>query len=149
MLKAEAGVPIRELRDKAKRAAGLKVSEAAFEPEMVEIALGEYSLIYRVGYTIELQPASAWHRLIVCLKDFPDQLPSPLVVADLMEAFQFTWKLRLPPVLPPIMVPGSYAMIRSARELPLVYRTAEAPSVVNVVEPFIHESPSGVFGRHD
>jgi len=28
-------------------------------------------------------------------------------------------------------------MIRSARELALVYRAAEAPMVVNVVEPFL------------
>jgi hypothetical protein len=58
-----------------------------------------------------------------------------------MEAFGFVWRLRLPPEIPPIMTAGSFAMIRSARELPLVYRTADAPTVVNVVEPLIHTRP--------
>jgi hypothetical protein len=36
-------------------------------------------------------------------------------------------------------------MIHSARELPLVYRAAEAPAVVNVVEPLLQgQQPSGL-----
>jgi hypothetical protein len=52
-----------------------------------------------------------------------------------MEAFEFVWRLRLLPQVPPSMTAGSYAVVRSARELPLVYRTAEASTVVNIVEP--------------
>src|SRR5262245_55702658 len=94
--------------------------------KMMEIAIGPDALIHRVGYTIDLQPATAWHHLIVGLKDYPDRLPGPLVISELMEAFNFVWKLRLPLEVPPMMTGGSYAMIGSARELPLVYRTAEA-----------------------
>jgi hypothetical protein len=137
VLDPQATAVIRELREKANRTAAPSPADAPFEPEMVEIALGSDALIHRVGYTIDLQPTTAWHHLIVGLKDYPDRLPSPLVISELMEAFNFVWKLRLPLEVPPMMTGGSYAMIGSARELPLIYRTAEAPALVNVVEPLL------------
>jgi hypothetical protein len=79
VLNPEATAAVRELRERAKRAAGPIPNDAPFEPEMVEIALGPDALIHRVGYTIDVQPATAWHHLIVGLKDCPDRLPSPLV----------------------------------------------------------------------
>ena len=140
MLEPEATAAIRELREKANRKAAPIPVDAPFEPEMVEITLGPDALIHRVGYTIDVQPAIAWHHLIVGLKDYSDRLPSPLVISELMEAFNFVWKLRLPLEIPPMMTGGSYAMIGSARELPLVYRTAEAPALVNVVEPLLKKT---------
>jgi hypothetical protein len=137
VLDPEATAAIRELREKANRTPAPIPADAPYEPEMVEIALGPDALIHWVGYTIDLQPATAWHHLIVGLKDYPDRLPSLLVISELMEAFNFVWKLRLPLEVPPMMTGGSYAMIGSARELPLVYRTAEAPALVNVVEPLL------------
>jgi hypothetical protein len=137
VLDPEATAAIRELREKANRTPAPIPADAPYEPEMVEIALGPDALIHWVGYTIDLQPATAWHHLIVGLKDYPDRLPSLLVISELMEAFNFVWKLRLPLEVPPMMTGGSYAMIGSARELPLVYRTADAPALVNVVEPLL------------
>jgi hypothetical protein len=137
VLDPEATAAIRELREKANRTPAPIPADAPYEPEMVEIALGPDALIHWVGYTIDLQPATAWHHLIVGLKDYPDRLPSLLVISELMEAFNFVWKLRLPLEVPPMMTGGSYAMIGSARELPLVYRTTEAPALVNVVEPLL------------
>jgi hypothetical protein len=137
VLDPEATAAIHELREKANRTAAPIPADEPFEPEMVELALGPDALIHRVGYTIELQPGTAWHHLIVGLKSCPDRLPSPIVISELMEAFNFVWKLRLPLEVPPMMTGGSYAMIGSARELPLVYRTAEAPALVNVVEPLL------------
>jgi hypothetical protein len=142
VLNPQARAAIRELREKANRPAAPTPSDAPFEPEMIEIALGADALIHRVGYAVHLQPATAWHHLVVGLKDCPDRLPSPVVILDLMEAFEFVWRLRFPPEVPPIMTAGSYAMIRSARELPLLYRTAEAPAVVNIVEPLIENRPT-------
>lgn len=136
MLSPEATADVRALRAEASRAAATP-TDASAEPGIIEIALGRDALTHRIAYAIHLQSGTAWHHLAISVKDFPDRLPSPLVISELMEAFDFVWKLRLPLQIPPVMTAGGYAMIGSARELPLVYRAAEAPAVVNIVESLL------------
>jgi hypothetical protein len=141
MLNPQATAAIRELRAKVTRAAAPTPRNVPFEPEIIEVALGPDALIHRVGYARDVQPGTAWHHLVVGLRDYPERLPSPDVISELMEGFEFVWKLRAPREVPPIMAPGDLAVIRSARELPLVYRIAEAPGTVNIVEPLIPNRP--------
>jgi hypothetical protein len=142
MLNPQATTAIRELRAKVMRAAAAPMPRnIPFEPEIIEVVLGPDALIHRVGYARDVQPGTAWHHLVVSLSDYPERLPSPDVISELMDTFEFVWKLRGPREVPPIMAPGDLAVVRSARELPLVYRIAEAPGTINIVEPLIPNRP--------